>query len=336
MPVAKGLSVYGSVGNSALFAPVTDFGPDTAGPPPSASIVHLYEGGIKYNTPNLLISVDYFYQKVDRDFGFFQFQSGPQNGLSEYSGYGQREFKGEEGAITYQLTPSWQLFGNFSHLKATYLTSGFAFDTVAEDQYGTEFKGDPVSGVPDWLANFGVDYSRKTTFLDDDATNVRLSGTYTGHQYTTFDEGGTDYLTSPNFAALAPLNYTGCTGNAATNVNGCPAYTRYNQVTGATVTNTNGGGISPFAVFNLDLNYTLPTPYLPVLKKVTFDLNIQNLFDQRYFQYFYSQISPGNCGVFKSGPFTGLAKNNYSCTPQFQDGIPGQPFSAFFTVTARF
>ncbi len=335
LPAAKGLSVYGSFGNSALFAPVGDFGPNTAGPPPYASIVHLYEGGLKYNTSNLLISIDYFYQKVDRDFGFFQFQSGPENGAAEYSGYGQREFKGEEGAITYQLTPNWQLFGNFSHLKATYLTSGFAFDTVAEDQYGTEFKGDPVSGVPDWLANFGVDYAKKSTFLDQDAVNVRVSGTYTGHQYTTYDEDGTAYLTSPNFAALAPLNFNGCPG--VPNTTGpCSAYTRYNQVTGATVTNTNGGGISPFAVFNLDANYVLPTPYLPVVKKVTFDLNIQNLFDQRYFQYFYSQISPGNCGTFTSGPFKGLAKNNYSCTPQFEDGIPGQPFSVFFTVTARF
>jgi len=343
VPAMKGLTAYGSIGNSALFAPVGDFGPNTAGPPPSASIVHLYEGGLKYNTGNLLLSVDYFYQKVDRDFGYFSFQSGPQNGAAVYSGYGQREFKGEEGAATYQLTPNWQLFGNFSHLSAHYLTSGFAFDTVAEDQYGTEYKGDPISGVPDWLANFGVDYSQKSMFLDSDAVNVRFSGTYTGHQYTTEDLDGEAYLTSPNFSALAPLSYTPtgtytgtCTGNPATQNGGCAAYTRYNQVTGATVTDTKGGGISPFAIFNLDINYVLPTPQLPVLKKVTFDLNVQNLFDQRYFQYFYSQISPANCGTFTSGPFNGLAKNNYSCTPQFQDGIPGQPFSVFFTVTARF
>ena len=352
-PAAKGLTAYGSIGNSALFAPVTDFGPDTAGPPPSASIVHLYEGGLKYNVSNLLLSVDYFYQKVDRDFGFFSFQSGPQAGLQEFSNYGQREFKGEEGAATYQLTPNWQVFGNFSHLSAHYLTSGFAFDTVAEDQYGTEYKGNPVSGVPDWLGNFGVDYSRKSQFLDDDAVNVRFSGTYTGHQYTTYDLGPEAYLTSPNFPALAPLNYeanaalkyTGCgqfyTGPAG-GTQSCAAYTRYNQVTGATVTNTTSGGISPFAVFDLDINYVLPTPQLPVLKKVTFDLNIQNLFDQRYFQYFYNQISPGNCGDFAPGsPFYSakaapLAKNNYSCTTPFADGIPGQPFSVFFTVTARF
>jgi iron complex outermembrane receptor protein len=343
LPAAKGLTAYGSIGNSALFAPVTDFGPNTAGPPPYASIVHLYEGGLKYNTSNLLLSVDYFYQKVDRDFGFFQFQSGPQNGAAEYTGYGQREFKGEEGAATYQLTPNWQVFGNFSHLSAKYLTSGFAFDTVAEDQFGTEFKGNPVSGVPDWLANFGVDYAKKSTFLDDDAVNVRFAGTYTGHQYTTYDESGTAYLTSPNFAALAPLNYAYGSCNPvpknatlAQKIESSCAYTRYNQVTGATVTNTNGGGISPFAIFNLDANYVLPTPYLPVVKKLTFDLNVQNLFNQHYFQYYYSQISPGNCGTIKTGKLAGAAANNYSCSGQFQDGIPGQPFSVFFTVTARF
>ena len=344
LPIAKGVSIYGSVANSALFAPVGDFGPNTAGPPPSASIVHLYEGGVKYNVANLVLSADYFYQKVDRDFGFFEFQSGPQNGLTEYSGYGQREFKGFEAAATWQVTPSIQLFGNVSHLLAKYLTSGFAFDTVAEDQYGIELKGDPVSGVPDWLSTFGVDYSRKSTFMDNDAINIRITGQYTGHQYTTFDYNGTDYLNAGiQFPALLPLNnFAGCPATTP-GATGCSAYTRYNQITGATVTNTNGGGISPFAIFNLDANYTLPTPFLPLVKKITFDANVQNIFDQRYFQYFYSQISPASCGTFGPGsPFydpttgKGLAKNNYSCSPSFQDGIPGQPFGVYFSVTARF
>jgi iron complex outermembrane receptor protein len=106
-------------------------------------------------------------------------------------------------------------------------------------------------------------------------------------------------------------------------------------MTGATTYDPHGG-ISPFAVFSLDVNYVLPTPQLPVLKRIVFDANIQNLFDQRYFQYFYKQISPANCGSFTSGPFVGLAKNNYSCGTSFADAIPGQPFSIFFTVTARF
>jgi iron complex outermembrane receptor protein len=335
LPIAKGVTFYGSLANSALFAPVGDFGPNTAGNPPFASIVHMYEGGVKYNVANLVLSADYFYQKVDRDFGFFSFQSGPQNGETEYGSTGQREFKGFEAAATYQITPSIQIFGNTSHLLAKYLAAGFALDTVAQDQYGIVQKGVPQTGIPDWLANFGVDYSRKSLVLDNDALNVRFAGTYTGHQYTSYDLGGNDYLNkSFQFAGLEPLNFAGCPGNP--NPNGsCLAYTRYNQLTGATTTDPNGG-ISPFAVFNLDVNYTLPTPYLPLLKKVTFDANIQNLFDQRYFQYFYKQISPSSCGTIKTGPLAGLPANNYSCTPEFADGIPGQPFSVFFTVTARF
>ncbi len=335
LPIAKGVSIYGSIGNSALFAPVTDFGPNSAGAPPYASIVHFYEGGVKYNISNLVLTADYFYQKVDRDFGFFSFQSGPQNGENEYSSTGQREFKGFEASATYQVTPSIQLFGNVSHLLAKYLVSGFAFDTVAEDQYGIQLKGNPVSGIPDWLSTFGADYARKSLFLDSDALNVRLTGQYTGHQYTTFDYGGSEYLNpSFNFPGLEPLNFDGCPSSPKPG--SCLAYTRYNQITGATVTNTTGGGISPFAVFNLDVNYTLPTPYMPILKKVTFDANIQNLFDQRYFQYFYNQISPSSCGTIKTGPLKGLTANNYSCTPMFDDGIPGQPFGVYFSVTARF
>jgi iron complex outermembrane receptor protein len=335
-PAAKGVSVYGSLGESALFAPTTDFGPNTAGPPPGASIVHLYEGGVRYNVSSVAASIDYFYQKVDRDFGFFEFQSGPQNGQSEYSNTGLRETKGFEANITWQVTPAIQLFANGSHLLAKYLASGSASDTVAEDQYGIAFKGTPETGIPDWVSTFGIDYNRKSTLYDNDILDARFSGTYTGHQYTSYDLQGNTYLNPAiTYPGLLPLNYTGCTGVAATNTTGCPAYTRYNQIIGATTYDPHGG-ISPFAVFNLDLNYTLPTPYLPVIKHVVFDLNIQNLFNQFYYQYFYKQVSPTNCGTFTSGPFNGLPKNNYSCGAQYADDIPGQPFSVFFTVTARF
>ncbi len=307
LPSLAGLSAYGSYGESALFAPVTDFAPNTAGPPPYASIVHMYEGGLKYNTSNLLLSADYFYQKVDRDFGFFTYQSGPDAGLNIYSSIGQREIKGIEAAATWQLTPQVQLFANFSHLLDKYLTSTFAFVTVAEDQFGIAEKGAPATGVPDNLATFGIDYERKAAFLDNDDANIRLTGQYTGHQYTTYDITGNAIV--PNFPQLS------------TN----PAI-RYSQLSGATVYDPNGG-INPFVVFSLDASYKLPTPQLPVMKSVTFDLNIQNLFDEHYYQYYYKQISPSNCPG-SLGP--------YGCTPEFADAIPGQPFSVFFTVTARF
>jgi iron complex outermembrane receptor protein len=339
VPTLKGLQAYASYGTSALFAPVGDFLPNTAGPPPGASIVHLYEAGAVYTTDTLFLRANYFYQKVDRDFGFFSFQSGPQEGLTDYNNDGTRETKGVEATATWQVTPDVQLFANGSHILAKYLTSNSAFTTVAEDQYGTAFKGAPETGVPDYISTFGVDYSHKSTFIDSDAVNVRFTGTYTGHQFTTYDLSGNAYLTVPNYNGLAPLTYGGCPGpapaGANTSGNQCLAYSRYNQITGATVYDPNGG-ISPFTVFSLDLNYKLPTPQLPVLKQITFDLNVQNLFNAHFWQYYYKQVPPAACGTFTSGPFVGLQKNNYSCTPEFADGIPGQPFSMFFTVTARF
>jgi iron complex outermembrane receptor protein len=189
-----------------------------------------------------------------------------------------------------------------------------------------------------------VDYSKNSLFRDNDNVNIRITGQYTGHQYSTTDYGGTDYLNAGiNFAGLEPLNFTpGSCGALPSNptavqkIESSCAYTRYNQITGATVTNTSGGGISPFAIFNLDATYTLPTPFLPIIKRVVFDANVQNIFNQRYFQYFYAQISPSSCGTIKSGPLAGAAANNYSCSAEYADGIPGQPFGVYFSVTARF
>ena len=325
IPALKGLTIYGSTGNSALFAPVGDFQPNILGGVPSASIVHLYEGGIKYNTSTVSISADYFYQKVDRDFGFFQFQSGANQGQSAYNNLGQREFKGVEGSVTWQATPDIQLFGNASHQLAKYLVTNVASVTVQEDQFGDSIKGDPVSGVPDWTANFGVDWTPKNVFRDGDALEVRPTGQYSGHQYSTTDLTG--------FENIGPLPIGA--------VYGQPAY--FNAVSGATVTDTNPkDGISPYVLFNLDINYTLPTPGLPFLKKIKFDLNLQNLFNHMYFQYFYHQESPANCssagnnGTVPSGIYKGTPLTNYSCSPEFADGIPGEPFAAIFTVSARF
>ncbi len=329
LPPLKGVQIYGSTGQSALFAPVNDFGPNAAGVPPNASIVHLYEGGVKYNTSDLLVSADYFYQKVDRDFGFFSYQSGPQAGLNDYNDLGQREFKGVEASVVWQVMPPLQLFANGSHLLAKYLQSNFAFATVAEDQYGIDLKGAPVTGIPDWLSTFGADYTRKSNFEDGDAFETRITGVYTGHQSTTYDILGNANV--PNFTGLVPAGPIPCTPANATSGHAPPSCTRFSQLSGATVYDPNGG-ISPFVTFNLDLNYTLPTPQLPMIKNIKFDLNIQNLFNEHYFQYFYKQVSPSACPRTASNP----TASQYNCTPEFADGIPGQPFSVFFTVKARF
>jgi iron complex outermembrane receptor protein len=317
LPAAKGLSAYASWGESALFAPVTDFTPNVIGGVPSASIVHMYEGGLKYDTSRLALGVDYFYQDVDRDFGFFQFQSGPNQGLSEYDNLGKREFKGVEGSAQYQLTPELQLFGNGSHLLAKYLESAEESVTVFQDQFGIGFKDTPNTGVPDWVANFGVDYDKHNLWHDGDLLNLRLAGEYTGHQYTTYDLTGT--TNAGSVPGVPPFG----------------TYTYYTFTAGATTYDPHGG-ISPFAIFNMDLTYTLPTPALAFTHSLKFDLNIQNLFDHEFYQYFYKQISPTSCGTFTSGPFKGQPISNYGCTAQFSDALPGEPFAVTFTVTAHF
>ena len=114
--------------------------------------------------------------RLRRDVYKRQYQSGPLNGLTQYSNYGQREFKGVEGSAVYQITPEWQVFGNFSWLRAHWMTSGFALDTVSEDQYGFSIRGTPISGIPDWLSTFGFDYDHKNTLVDADDVNVRFTG----------------------------------------------------------------------------------------------------------------------------------------------------------------
>ena len=318
LPAAKGVSLYASYGESALFAPVTDFGPNLTGGPPSASIVHLYEGGVKYNISDLVLSADYFYQKVDRDYGFFVYQSGPLSGDEVYTNDGEREFKGVEAAATWQVNRQWQLFANVSHTLAKYLATSLAYVTVQEDQFGIATKGSPITGVPDWLSTFGVDYNHRNLALRGDDLNIRFEGQYTGHQSTTYDLIGTENV------GLIP----GITAKPG-------SYTYYSALQGDTTYDPHGG-ISPFVIFNLDLNYRIPVRNIGPLKTLGFDLNVLNLFNNRYLQYYYQQIVPTNCGTLKSGPFAGKQASLYSCTPQFADGIPGEPFAITFTATAHF
>jgi iron complex outermembrane receptor protein len=191
---------------------------------------------------------------------------------------------------------------------------------VFDDQYGAGIKGTPISGIPDWLANFGVEYDNKNLFIDNDSFSARLGGTYTGQQYTTCDIYNGANETGP-LANLA--QYDGKCSDAPAGSPSVPNSLKTQtggNYGGLTVTDTNHR-LSAFAVFNLLLSYTMPTPELPMVKHVKFDLNIQNLFDQRYYQYFYSQITP------VAGAYVGNSFNN---------GLPGEPFAVTFTATARF
>jgi hypothetical protein len=44
------------------------------------------------------------------------------------------------------------------------------------------------------------------------------------------------------------------------------------------------------------------------------------------------QVSPSGCQTSASNS----VGSQYKCSLEFADGIPGEPFSVFFTVTARF
>jgi len=323
-PALKGVSIYGSAGNSALYAPASDFSPSIQGNVPSASIVHMYEGGVKYNTGKFSVSADYYYQKVDRDFGMFTYQSGPDVGDSIYTNAGQRLMRGVEGSIKYQLNHNWQLFGNFSYNNTRYLNTYLASVTIQQDQYGYATRGAQNTGIPKWLAQFGADYNRHNAFLMNDDLNINLTGRYVGEQATTYDLTG--------FENLGPI--PGINAKYGT-------YDYYNVVAGQTTIDRNGGGIAPYVIFNLDANYDLPVKNMGPLKKLNFDFNVQNLFNTFYWQYKYRQISPSSCGTFKSNPagFTGFAGqnvSNYGCSPEYSDGLPGMPAFISFTVKASF
>lgn len=322
IPAARGTSLYGSYGESALFAPVTDFSPSAVGGSvPYASIVHLFEYGAKYNTSKFSLNADYYYQKVDRDFGFFQYQGGPLEGLSLYTNLGERQYQGEEFSGTYQIDQNWQLFGNFSHIRAVYLKQSLASVTIQEDQFGFAGRGDPVSGIPDWLSTFGVDYDHKNWFLAGDEFHTRFEGQYTGRQATTYDVNGFSNVGSFANSGIPPFG----------------TYLYYQTTAGATTYDPNGG-IEPFILFNWDINYKLPLRQYThgYMKSVDFDLNILNLFNKLYYQYVYKQVSPASCPNFTSGPFAGLAQSSYSCGQQFKDALPGEPFAITFTATAHF
>lgn len=327
-PPLAGLSAYGSFGESALFAPVSDFTPSEGSVVPAPSIVHMYEGGLKYDTPKLAITADYFYQKVDRDFGYYENQV---TGVFIYSNLGQREMKGVEASFKYQMTPEIQLFGNASHTLAKNLVTALESVTIQEDQFGIVTKDSPVTGVPDWISTFGVDYDKKSILNPGDEFGVRFEGQYTGHQYTSYDLNG--------FQNVGCV-YGVCYGQSYNDGN--PAGYDYYTLTDGSTTYDPHGGISPFTIFNLDTHYTMETPSLRFLRQIKFDLNVQNLFNQHFWAYYYKQISPGyqycqdvSNETFTSGPYKGKSAYNY-CGPEIADGIPGEPTILTFTISAKF
>jgi len=274
------LTAYGSFGKAEVFAPVSDYQEGSSGTTvaPGAETVHLYEGGVRYDTPKLYLNVDYYYQKVNHAFGFFDdFATNEQI----YGNPGTELFSGWEMAAQYQVTPELQIFGNGSYNRAQYLTSYSAFDTIAEDQFGYAYRGTPISNVPNWLANFGFEEDRGPF-------SARVTGQYTGREYTTYD-------------IVAP-------GNPILN--------------GATITNTNF--LNPAnVVFNVLLTYKMKVNY-GALKQLDFSINAQNIFNEHYYNYYYSQLLPQGGQYGRPGE------------PAVASALVGPPASVMFDVSAKF
>jgi iron complex outermembrane receptor protein len=336
--------LYGSLGKGSLFAPVGDFsaGVTAAGAPTGGTttlepeLVHLYEGGIRYDTPRLLLNVDYYYENISDAFAFFE------NFLTDaefYANNGGELFRGVEGNGTFQITPDLSAFGNFSYNETEYTKSFFGNDTLAQDQFGYAFTGTPLSNVPDWNGLIGASYSIGPF-------SAYATGQYTGREFTTDDlddppYGNTYYIGQTADGTLiqgnaqepygsptpVPLKYTpnnpnGCTSSAADCAAGqtVPA----NPLDGATVTNKKIENPANF-IFNLLLSYKIPLHY-SALQSLTVDLNMQNLFDKRYYSYIYNS----------ENPVQGIYDPHIPGGETYNSAFTGEPRSFMLDVVAKF
>jgi iron complex outermembrane receptor protein len=258
------ITAYGSYGKGSLFSPVSDYSVGTGSTglaggtsAPTPEIVHLYEAGVRYDTPRLYLNVDYFYQKVNDAFSFY---TDYLTNAQFYSNTGAYLVRGVEMSGDFRVTPTISVYANGSYNNTDYLNDYFAFTTIQQDQFGYAHHGTPFSNVPDWNSNMGIDY-------DSGPYSARLSGQYTGREYTTYDEVAYPLATNP-------LN-------------------------GATVTNTEILNPANYIV-NLLLSYKIPVNR-GTLKDVTLSLNLQNILDEHYYTYTYSSDT-ANQGIYSINP----------------------------------
>ena len=301
--ITRRINIYGDYGRYDLFAPLSTYSPLVnannqviGSSAPSPETLHDYEGGIRYDSPRLLVNLDYYYEKADQLIGFFENFS---TGQSIHGNPGAEEFKGVELNGSWKISPDWSVFATGSYTLAKYLMTTqpyspgcecyLAYVTPQDGQFGFAYGDTPLSTVPEWLANFGFEYQHTGVFLHNDHVDVRAYGHYVGEQYITED--------IPGF----PSNQNVVTaGNSYTDTNyRQPAYT----------------------IFNLLATYDLPV-HSGGVKDLTFALNVQNLFNLKYDQYEYLQI-----GTFGYGVYGGNS---------FKTAVPGIPADITFDVAAKF
>jgi iron complex outermembrane receptor protein len=173
---------FANAGKGSLFSPTSDYAGGLSGLPgtthaPTPEIIHAFDAGIKYDTPRLYLSADYYYQQVSDAFSFYE---NYDLGQFYYANQGGFLLRGVEAAGEVRVTPEIDVSGNISFNSTKYTNSDFAFVTLANDQFGYAFKGTPFSNTPDVLANISVEYTKGPL-------SATLSGEYTGTENQTTD-----------------------------------------------------------------------------------------------------------------------------------------------------
>lgn len=305
------LVAYASYGKSARYAPATDYSLGSSGSTtkaPTPEIVHLYEAGLRYDTPRLYLNGDIFYQKINDQFSFY---TNYQTLASSYANTGASQYRGYEASGKYRLTRNIEFFGNGSYTKTAYLNNFFAQDTPFEGQFGYVFKGDPVAAAPNWLGNFGVEYNRGPF-------EARLSGQYTGQQYITFDLApqlpSSPLISPPNpnstLALATTPYYPSGPANLAQSIGGQPSVPNYK--------------LPGYLLMNLFLSYKLKLHGYDHVQYLRFSVNVHNLLGLHAYEHYF--LSPAEI------PSAG----GFALTPSYASAFNVIPRSIFFNVAARF
>jgi iron complex outermembrane receptor protein len=312
-------TAYADYGKGGYFAPVSNYGlNDINGQlsltAPKPEIVHLYEAGLRYDSYIIGANIDAYYQKIsDADSFFVNYATG----AADNGNFGAEQFRGYEFSSKINLTPDFSITDSASYTDARYLTSYFASDTPFEDQFGYVFKGDPLASIPNWLANLGFDYKYQNF-------GVHFNEQYTGSQFSTYDFQPALTYTGPNIT-----NNPGC--SEGTNIpNQCLGLATVPDSKNQGALKTVIGGAIPvleqpnFFLTNLLLTYDQPLTNMPI-KKLHFELNIQNLLGAHYLDHLYSSYAEIPDG-----------KGGYAITSEYNSAYYGPPRSITIEVSAKF
>jgi iron complex outermembrane receptor protein len=249
---------YATYGKGSLFSPLADYAGGISGLPgtthtPNPEIVHLYEAGLRYDTPDLLLSADYYYQNVTDAFSFFE---NYELGQFFYSNGGGYLLRGVEAQGKYRMTPTLTLQGNFSYNETDNTESDFAFVTLQNDQFGFANQGTPFSNTPKYLGNVALSY-------DSGPIDATVSGQYTGREYQTTD-----------------IIEAGCNPNTAAGLAICQE-----PLSGATITDLKETNAPDF-LLNFVGSYKIPIQS-HFLNSLSVTFTALNIIDLKYFEYKY-------------------------------------------------